>query len=282
MPKYACITLDMEPDHGDPEKRIRLLEDAELFERFVSMVNKYNAKVTMFTVTSLFEKFGNDFRRLADCIPIEFAVHSHTHDPYNSCGEDEVQASHSAFLAFTGSSPIGYRAPIGRIDKDGLGRLINFGYQYDSSVYTSVRPGKFGYFNLHLPNVPFWLTREGQDALLEFPFTAISTVRIVYALSYAKLFGWGIYSTLLNLFGLPDVALLLVHPYNFYTRLTASGLAGIEKFALTRNDEKSFDYFEKMIEVLEGRGYHFVFMSELYEKLKSNPQIPRLAWETWR
>ena len=33
MKKLACITLDMEPDYGDPEKRIRLLEKPEFFER---------------------------------------------------------------------------------------------------------------------------------------------------------------------------------------------------------------------------------------------------------
>jgi peptidoglycan/xylan/chitin deacetylase (PgdA/CDA1 family) len=281
VPKYACITLDMEPDHGDPEKRIRLLENPAIFERYTSMINKYGAKVTMFTVTSLFEKFGEDFRKLANCIPLEFAVHSHSHDPYNGCGQDEIEASQAAFIKFTGNAPTGYRAPIGRIDKAGLGRLMDFGYRYDSSVYTSVRPGEFGYFNLHLPNVPFWLTRNGQDALLELPFTAISTVRVVYALSYAKLLGWGLYSTLINLFGLPEIALLLVHPYNYYTKQVAGGLSGLEKFALTRNDEKSFDYFEKMIIALQKRGYELVFVSEIYEKLKDNPQLPRLAWETW-
>lgn len=282
MLKYACITLDMEPDYGDPEKRIRLLEKTEFFERYVSIINKYHAKVTMFTVTSLFEEYGEDFKKLANCIPLEFAVHSHNHDPYNGCGRDELEASQAAFTKFTGNAPVGYRAPIGRIDKSGLGHLMEFGYQYDSSMYTSVRPGKFGYFNLHLPNVPFWLTRAGKNTLLEFPFTAISTIRVVYALSYAKLFGWRLYSTLLNLFGLPDVALLLVHPYNFYTQLVAGGLSGLEKFALTRNDAMSFDYFDKMIAALQKRGFEFVFVSEIYEKLKDKPQLPRLDWETWR
>lgn len=32
MKKLACVTLDMEPDYGDPEKKIRLLEDPKYFE----------------------------------------------------------------------------------------------------------------------------------------------------------------------------------------------------------------------------------------------------------
>ena len=85
----------------------------------------------------------------------------------------------------------------------------------------------------------------------------------------------------LKLFGLPDVVLLLVHPYNFYTQRVASGLSGLEKFALTRNDKKSFDYFEELISVLKKREYEFLFVSEIYQNLKDNPQLKRLAWEDW-
>ena len=278
--KIACITLDMEPDHGDSGKRIRLLENPEFFERYVSIINKYNAKVTMFTVTSLFDLYGEDFRRLAARIPLEYAVHSHSHDPNNACGLDEVQASTAAFQKFTGGKPPGYRAPIGQIDKDGLGHLLDFGFAYDASVYTSVRPGRFGYFNLHMPNTPFRIAR-GNDSLVEFPFTSISTVRIVFALSYAKLLGWGLYSTLLNIFGLPDTALLLSHPYDFYFHLVADGTQGLEKYALSRNSSRSFEYFEKMIAHLKTRGYEFMFMSELHREIKDG-KLPVRALESWK
>ena len=43
----------MEPDYGDPDGNIRLLENPDFFERYTNTINKYNAKVTMFTVTSL-------------------------------------------------------------------------------------------------------------------------------------------------------------------------------------------------------------------------------------
>jgi hypothetical protein len=114
-----------------------------------------------------------------------------------------------------GSGPLGYRAPYGQITKDGLGHLLDAGYQYDASVYTSLRPGKFGYANLHMPNGPFRITR-GDDSLIEFPFTSLSRVRIVFGLSYVKLLGWNVYSSLLRTFGLPDITLSLSHPHDFY------------------------------------------------------------------
>ncbi|MGE5251768.1 MAG: hypothetical protein ACM3QS_16315, partial [Bacteroidota bacterium] len=72
MRKLACITLDMEPDHGDPEGRIRLLEDPRLFDRFVGLVNRHEGKVTMFTVTSLFGEIGEAFRKLGERIPLQY------------------------------------------------------------------------------------------------------------------------------------------------------------------------------------------------------------------
>jgi len=279
--RFACITLDMEPDYGDAMSHIRLLDNPEFFERYVSIVNKYEAKVTMFTVTSLFERFGGNFRQLAAHIPLEFAVHSHSHNPYNACGRDEIKAAVQAFQKYTGSAPIGYRAPIGRIDKDGLGHLMDFGFQYDASLYPSIRPGEFGYFNLHMPNTPFRVTR-GSQSLIEFPFTSLSTIRIVFGLSYVKLLGWGMYSSLLRLFGLPDVVLALAHPHDFYTYLLADGLSGLEKFALTRNAPKAFDYFEKMIMALAVRCYEFVFVSELYYYVKDLPGLSDISFDKWR
>lgn len=271
MKKTACVTLDMEPDYGDPQRKIRLLENADYFERYVSIVNQYNAKVTMFTVTSLFASHGELFRRLAARIPLEFSVHSHTHDPHNACALEEVRNSQKAYEDFTGSKPLGYRAPIGRIDKAGLGHLLDHGFAYDASVYPSIRPGRFGYNNLHMPNVPFRVTRSDGKALVEFPFTSIEKIRVVFALSYAKLFGWGAYSLLLNLFGLPDTALLLSHPYDFYFgRIPNSSIRGVERLALARNTAREFAIFEKMLAHLQKRGYAFAHLSELHAQVREN------------
>ncbi len=280
MTKYACITLDMEPDYGDSEGHIRLLENPEFFERYVSIINKHHVKVTMFTVTSLFDKFGDHFKKLAANIPLEYAAHSHSHDPHNACSLEEIITSQKAFKEFTGKLPLGYRAPIGRIDKDGLGYLMDHGFVYDASVYTSVRPGKFGYVNLHMPNTPFRVTRA-EKSLVEFPFTSLSTIRIVFALSYIKLLGWGVYSTLLKLFGLPDVALLLSHPHDFYFgSIPNNTIQGPEKLALSRNSTRAFDYFDKALTELKSQGYQFMFMSELYQQVK-DANLQKFAWDEW-
>lgn len=282
MKKLACVTLDMEPDYGDPEKRIRLLEIPEYLERYVDIVKKHNAKVTMFTVTNLFERHGDGFHELAARIPLEFSVHSHTHDPCNACSLEEIRASREAFIRFTGQQPLGYRAPIGRIDKTGLGHLLDYGFEYDASVYPSLRPGKFGYANLHMPNIPFRVRRADGRSLVEYPFTAIQKIRIVFALSYLKLLGWGAYAALWGIFGLPDAALLLSHPYDFYfASIPNSTIRGLERAALSRNSSRAFDYFDKMLGALEEQGYEFAFVSDLHREWK-NADLHTMRWEDWK
>lgn len=280
--KIACLTLDMEPDYGDPDGHIRLLENPEHFERYVNIIQKHNAKVTMFTVTSLFERFEKRFAQLGKRIPLEYAAHSYSHDPHNAASREEVEKSAQVMKQVNGSGPLGYRAPIGQITKEGLGHLLDLGYHYDASVYTSVRPGKFGYANLHMPNSPFRV-RRGDESLFEFPFTSLSGVRIVFGLSYVKLLGWGLYSGLWRAFGLPEVALALSHPHDFYFhQLAGFHPASLEKIALSRNAKHAFDYYEKMVAELESREYEFAFMSEAVELVGSLPDLPELALADWK
>ena len=280
--KIACLTLDMEPDYGDPEGRIRLLENPEYFERYTNIINQHGAKVTMFTVTSLFERFGGHFERLAKRIPLEYAAHSHVHDPSNGAAREEVENAAQVIKRVHGSGPLGYRAPYGQITKEGLGHLLDCGYNYDASVYPSIRPGKFGYANLDMPNSPFRITR-GDESLLEFPFTSLSGVRIVFGLSYVKLLGWGVYSTLWRIFGLPDVALALSHPHDFYFhQLEGFHPAGLEKFALLRNATRAFDYYDKMVAELKWQGFIFMQLSELYNYTLGMPNLQQISLEIWK
>ena len=278
--KIACLTLDMEPDYGDPDGHIRLLENPDNFERYISIINKHEAKVTMFTVTSLFEHFGKHFERLGKHIPLEYAAHSYSHDPLNAASFDEIDKSAQVMKRVNGSGPLGYRAPMGQITKEGIEHLINMGYHYDASVYTSFRPGKFGYSNLHMPNTPFRITR-GDKSLLEFPFTSLSGVRIVFSLSYVKLLGWGVYATLWRAFGLPNVALCLSHPHDFYFHeLAEFHPTNPERFALSRNARHAFDYYERMVAELKRKEYEFAFASEVFEQMQTRT-LKDFALENW-
>jgi hypothetical protein len=102
-------------------------------------------------------------------------------------------------------------------------------------------------------------------------------------LSYVKLLGWGIYSTLWNTFGLPDVALALSHPHDFYFHeLADCHPSGLEKMALSRNATRAFDYFEKMVERLKNQGYEFAFLSDVFENAQNSPELTEYSLSNWK
>lgn len=264
--KIACITLDIETDFHDPDGRIRLFDNASLLDRYTALIKNNGVKLTAFLVTSLLDKYGADYKRLAEKIPVEFAIHSHAHNMINPCSRADIEESMRAFHNFFGKNPIGYRAPLGQITREGMNTLLDLGFRYDSSIYPSVRPGRPGYNNLHLPAAPFRVTREA-DSILEIPFAALPGVRLVFSLSYVKLFGWKTFEALMKMFPLPDQIAVLSHPYDHYFHLLPENTGGWEKPLLQRNAESAFDLLEKMINSLRGQGYEFEFMSGLCDYL---------------
>ena len=268
MRKIACITLDVETDFHDPDGRIRLFDNASLFNRYTALVKKYNLKVTAFLVTSLLDKYGADCQRLAEEIPVEFGIHSHMHDISNPCSRADIEESVRTYRDFFGKNPIGYRAPVGQITREGMNTLLDLGFRYDSSIYPSVRPGKPGYNNLHLPVEPFRVRREAQS-IIEIPFATLHGLRLVFSLSYAKLFGWKTYDWLMKIFRPPNQMAVLAHPYDYYFHLLADQVTAGEKPLLQRNAQSAFDIFEKMIRFLHGAGYEFEWMSGLCDYLET-------------
>jgi hypothetical protein len=98
-----------------------------------------------------------------------------------------------------------------------------------------------------------------------------------------KLLGWGFYSSLWRIFGLPDVALALSHPHDFYFHdLARFHPASMEKLALTRNAKRAFDYYERMIAELTSQGYEFAFVGEAYEYVQSLVGLQEYALADWK
>jgi hypothetical protein len=63
--KIACLTSIWSPITATRKAISACWKTQEYFERYTEIINRYTAKVTMFTVTSLFERFGEHFERLA-------------------------------------------------------------------------------------------------------------------------------------------------------------------------------------------------------------------------
>lgn len=279
--KLAAITIDIEPDYANTKGDIRLFDEPALFERFVDIVKRNNIKVTGFLVTSILGRYGESVRKLAREIPIEFGLHSHHHNTETSGNRDEIELCARTFRQFFGHDALGYRAPIGAMTRDGLNNLMDLGFRYDASVFPSVRPGKNGYINLHMPNVPFRVTR-GNDFIIEFPFTALNGLRLQYGLGWVKLLGLPLYWWVERVFRLPYAAVFTMHPHDLYPPHITDGVTALEKAALLRNSARGFEYFEATLAHLKKNNYEFVHMSELCDYVQTLSNVRKMPIEQWR
>lgn len=275
--KIACLTLDVEEDFKDPGGRIQLFEDPVILDRYVRLVEDCGVKVTAFLVTSLLDRYGDECRRLGERIPMEFEIHSHAHDLHDPCSRADIEAAAGAFRDFTGRDPTGYRAPVGKITREGLDTLLDMGFRYDSSFYPTIRPGKLGHNNLHLPVEPFRITRAA-DSIIEVPFGCVPGIRLDFSLSYVKMLGWTTYELLMRAFPLPDQLTVLTHPYDHYFHRLQYDVRGWEAPLLRRNARSAFGLLERMLRFLRGKGYEFEFLSGLCDYLAPRP-LPELAIE---
>ncbi|MCE7905470.1 MAG: hypothetical protein DYG87_06705 [Anaerolineae bacterium CFX3] len=279
--KLLCITIDIEADYANTQGHTRLFEEPALFERYVDLIRRAGVKVTGFLVTSILTRYGEGIRKLEREIPIEFALHSHHHNTETSGDRDEIQLAQKTFREFFGKEAVGYRAPIGAISREGIGHLMDLGLRYDASVFPSIRPGKNGYWNTHMPIEPFRVTR-GDDSILEFPFPALPAIRLNFGLPWIKLYGLGLSSALMRLFPPPSVIAFTTHAHDLYAPHLSDGVTALEKRALLRNSERGFDILETMIARFKNMGYEFAFMSEICDYVDSLPNLPSMPLDEWR
>jgi len=69
--KIACITLDVEADFNDPDGRILLFEDEALLHQYARLIEDNSVKITAFLATSLLDRYGDQYRRLRELIPVD-------------------------------------------------------------------------------------------------------------------------------------------------------------------------------------------------------------------
>jgi len=262
----------MEPDLRDPEQRIRLLDDDDRMQRLVGTLRTQGVPLTCFTVMSHAARYLDRLNALAAATPVEFAVHSFSHDTSNPASDNEVQRSVQTYRELWNSDPSGYRSPNCLIDDRGIDTLSRAGFMYDSSVVPSVRPDRYAYNNLRFGREPFRF--EGPNGtILELPIACLGGLRLPLVFSYVKLLGLGAYQTAMNVFPLPDIVVTYFHPYDLYIDEIAHNIPGWKQYAHRRNGRHAEAMLGDLIGLLKRRGYTFVLMKDLAATLADRSLI---------
>jgi peptidoglycan/xylan/chitin deacetylase (PgdA/CDA1 family) len=265
--------MDVEPDIGSKDARIELFQSKPKLDRFARIVNERRIPITAFVATRLLAEAPRIIDGARAALPMRFEVHSHRHDQAEPDSEREIDASLEAYLRFFEAPPRGYRAPNGLITADGLRCLASRGFAYDSSIFPSVRFDEYGYSNLSYPIEPF--VHQTPAELLEIPIGVIRGIRLVTCMSYIKLLGLPFYDAMMALFGVPDILVFLVHPYDFTMPSHLHRIRGWKRHAHRRNADHAEELFFAFIERLRRRGYRLVYMDQLLEKLEVDSLMRR-------
>lgn len=258
--KTACITLDLESDwyvDGSGKSYFTF----EYLPEYVEMMQELDVPISVFVVGQLLENRPDVVEMLREKLDTEFHLHSYRHDPEMSQGfRDDLHQGIEAFESFFGHRPRGYRAPLGKITNRQLAILDENGFDFDSSIFPSYRPG--AYNNLDAPTEPY--RPSTTETLVELPVGVIPYLRVPTAQSYLKLGGRS-YLKLLDAIDLPNPLIFVSHLHDFVDTEAHEHRDQPIKAIHKRNIHESIDLFGELVQKLTDSGYHFTTVGEVYE-----------------
>lgn len=255
--KVACITLDLEHDHRIPEETKNPTFD--YVNDYIHMVSELDIPISIFVVGKVIEWEPEMIQRFTDELDVEFHLHSYTHDITKSTSfEKELTKGIESFEDFFARKPTGYRAPQGNIEEGEFEILERHGFEFDSSVFPSYRPGVYN--NLRKPTDPYYPSMT--EELIEIPFSVVPRLRIPIAQNYIKLLG-DPYRYLLKSGALPDLVVYDSHMQDFYRTEYHDHMDFPLKQLTTRNIHRSKEIFKDFVMHLRSEGYEFITISDL-------------------
>lgn len=268
--RFFVLSIDLESEvSGILDNNYLIMEHTETIESLLSLLKKENVKLSVFVVGEVLKKFPK-IVDLFEKFGVEFHCHSYSHSAKRPDSEEEISKCKFEFEKKFGKSPIGYRAPQGKISKEGIKCLEKLGFKFDSSIFPSYYPNPFKYL---FKNRDIFKYKNAD--IIEIPFTSVSPFRFTFSLSFVKLLGRCFYKAAFRVFRIPDIIVFgfhlhdLVMPDNIYSKLPL-----FWKVIYYRNRYNGLELMKEFINYFNERDYKFVFISDLYKfhkgRIKNN------------
>jgi peptidoglycan/xylan/chitin deacetylase (PgdA/CDA1 family) len=268
----TCITMDLEEsfDVGSPTVERQVFDH---LEDYIDRIQRWDIPVSMFVVGRTVEQYPEMIRRLDAALDVEFHLHSHTHDMSGEADiEGEICRGIDAFESVLGRRPVGYRAPRYLVTGPDLEALSAAGFEFDSSICPSYRPGV--YDHLDKPREPFYPAVSPD--LLELPISVHPQLRVPITQSFMRLLGTP-FLKLLEYSTLPDLLIYNSHLHDYYRTDAHDMLPTVKKALFSRNMADSVDLFERFLTILEDHDYRFRTVSDVAATLSDTARSPSVA-----
>ncbi len=158
-------------------------------------------------------------------------------------------------------TPIGFRAPVNKVNEKTLEVLAELGYKYDSSVAPSSKILN-KYYLSKAPQTPYWpsmndVSQRGQSSVLEIPLSVLPWIKLPVGLSYMMFFGLNFYKFFLSRLDQKTVTVFL-HPYDLFELPNRTNFEVIEqkrlfRFLYRKGKGKGYAILRELLEFLEKR-----------------------------
>lgn len=255
-----ALTLDLENDWYFDGSEYDHLTFAYI-DDFIDLIDRLNVPLSVFVVGKTLEQHPVAIDRLASELDTEFHLHSYRHEPAENSFRKELKLGKAAFRNHFGTDPIGYREPYGKIDQEQFPILADEGFEFDSSIFPSYRPGVYN--NLDTPLSPY--VPENTPKLLEIPLGVFRGLRIPLSQNYLKLFGRPL-QKLLSVHPLPETLIYNVHLQDLYRTASHEQLDGLKQKLFTRNLDRSEQILEACVERILSKGYEPVTVTDIHQR----------------
>jgi len=214
--------------------------------RLVDLLNVHNIKATFFVTGNFCEKNPGVIKNLSE--NHEIGSHSYYHSRFD---KESIILSKGILETTTGKRVKGFRMPM--LQKIDYEKLIQAGYEYDSSINPTFLPGRYNHFGVS--RVPF---KVANKKITEFPVSVTPVIRIpLFWLSFKNL-PLFIYQYFCNSVLRKDQFLhLYFHPWEF----ARIGQFNIPGYIKRPDGDRYTSKFERLLYYLERKG-EFVTVSE--------------------
>lgn len=273
--KYAVFTMDVETFMDtDCIRAAGITPDTDMldgFDTYISLLNKYDIKSTLFTVGDLVPKI---FDRLNRCIHQghRLALHSYEHiAPMDTPLQEfktRTRAAKEQLSELFGVDVQGYRAPCFSIDKERLNILKELGFRYDSSHLGFQKARHV----VDLDLTGFHQLRKGihrQDDFYEFELVKGSLFGFPLPISgggYVRIAKWDVMKWMIKHYlRHSDYYVFYLHPFELTKEKVPNlkELNAFENFYISNGIRSYAKKVEYIIQLLIFLGYEFVTFEEL-------------------
>ncbi|MEM2292091.1 MAG: polysaccharide deacetylase family protein [Nitrososphaerota archaeon] len=256
---YFVMTVDVDP----PPPSAPYLNIEEGLIKLLKLFKRYNVMSTFFVTATMAEKFPDLMQKIVED-KHEIACHDLDHSVRINSFRlidliKRIKVATELIESSSGFRPIGYRAPLFRINRKQWIALVENQYLYDSSVVRSpIYEPRYVFY----PSKPFSISLCQNKHLVEIPLSISPLLFAPIGGTYLRIFGakWAKFSIkFLSALGLPII--FYIHPKDVVARTDGP------KWYSYKNTAKCIYFVEEIIQYATKTGATFMRAIDLLNAL---------------